>query len=272
MLYKSFPPSPHLREFVRNYTLINLQFEKSIRPPVKPRSPKPEQKIAFYLDGRVSLINSNGVRTSPPPVAIYSHQTERKDLQVSSSFVALIVFLRPGVLYRMIRLPMSEFTVDFSDAEIFFGTEVRSVRERLMEAGSPSKMINAVEEFLLRRLIPTRAVNSLDLVADTVLSDPASFSLDLMAAQACLSTKQFYRKFVERIGITPKYFSMLCRFNHASRYKLDHPRVSWSSIALEYSYTDYHHMEKEFKKFLGVTPAEWINAELAAPERILKLR
>ena len=97
-------------------------------------------------------------------------------------------------------------------------------------------------------------------------------SLDVIAKQACLSTKQFYRRFTERIGISPKFFSRLARFNHAYQYKIAHPNVYWSSIAQQFDYTDYHHVEKEFKEFTALTPQQWIAEDQAAPERILHLR
>jgi AraC-like DNA-binding protein len=111
-----------------------------------------------------------------------------------------------------------------------------------------------------------------DMVATELLADPASFSLNRVAQQACLSTRQFHRTFTRRIGMSPKLFSRLSRFNHAYRYKLIHHDARWSSIAQEFNYTDYHHLEKEFKQFTGLTPEEWLKAELSAPERILKLR
>ncbi len=165
---------------------------------------------------------------------------------------------------------MYEFQTEYCDAEIFFGNEVRLISEQLEEAKNAEEMVRIVETFLLNKYAIES--NPIDALATRVLSDPTSFSLDRMANEACLSTRQFYRNFVQRIGISPKFFSRLSRFNHAYQYKLAHSDVSWSSIAQEFSYTDYHHLEKEFKSFLGVTPTEWINIEHKAPERILKLR
>lgn len=273
MMYKAFLPSPFLCDFVRNYTIIHFQFDQQAAPPPKQRSPKPEQKIVFYIKGSVSLpdLQTGQVRT-PPPVTIYSHQRDKRSLQVSSHFLALIIYLQPGVLHRLIGLPMSEFPNEYVDAELFFNTEVRLVSEQLAAAESPNAMISIVEQFLLSKCKRLIERSPIDAVANHILTDPTSFSLDALADQANLSTKQFYRNFVQRIGITPKLFSRMTRFNHAYQYKLLHPMTTWSSIAQEYGYTDYHHLEKEFKEFIGVTPTAWINTELKAPERLLKLR
>lgn len=273
MMYQSFPPSAELKEFVRNYTVIHFQFGSHEPIPAKQRAPKPEQKIVFYIEGSVNLTDlESGKTTTPPPVSIFTHQLDRKSLQVTPEFFAFVVYLEPGTLYRLLGFPMAEFHTQYCDAELFLGSEVRLVREQLAEAKAIVDMIKIVERTLLAQCKKTQQKSSVDLVAGHVLTDPASFSLDGMAHDACLSTKQFYRKFTQRIGITPKYFSRLSRFNQAYQCKLAQPGISWSSIAQEFAYTDYHHMEKEFKEFLGLTPGEWVKKELAAPERILKLR
>lgn len=273
MLYKSFLPSPDLANFVRNYTIIHFQFNQNEVPPTKQRSPKPEQKIVFYIKGTVNLVSpQNGKVHIPSPVTIYSHQRDKRCLQVTSEFLALIIYLQPGVLNQLLGIPMPEFPDEYVDAELFFSSDVRLISEQLSEADSPLLMISVIEKFLMSKCKNLILRNPIDAIANQILSDPTSFSLDALAYQANLSTKQFYRNFVKRIGMTPKLFCRLTRFNYAYQFKLTNPSTTWSSIAIEFGYTDYHHLEKEFKEFLGATPKEWINTELMAPERILKLR
>src|SRR5882724_5657811 len=125
MMYKSFLPAPSLREFVRNYTLIKFQFNNHESRPLKQRSPRPEQKIVFYIEGAPGIRNhATGSMQTPPPVSIYNHQREKTTIQLTSEFSALIIFLQPGVLHRLIRLPMLELPNRGFDAELFFGTEV----------------------------------------------------------------------------------------------------------------------------------------------------
>lgn len=273
MIYKSFPPCQALSGSVRNYTIIHFEFDRHKTVPAKQRSPKPEQKLVFYIKGSVNLLSSKtGTTKTPPAAAIFTHQLERKIFQVSPEFLALVVYLRPGALHQLIRLPMHEFREDYCSAETFFGSAIHDVNEQLTGARDFTSMIASIEKFLLSRFKPVVTENAIDSVASQVLKDPTIFSLDAMAQHACLSTKQFYRKFTQRVGVSPKFFSRLSRFNHAYQYKLNNPATSWSSIAQEFSYTDYHHLEKEFKEFSGLTPKEWIATELSAPERLLKLR
>ncbi|MHA4847389.1 AraC family transcriptional regulator [Flavitalea antarctica] len=273
MTYESFLPGPALREFVRNYTIIDFQFKAGGPVPIKQRSPKPEQKIVFYLKDLPVFENpATGSILTPPPVSVFSHQSAQKNIRMSPEFSALIIFLQPGVLHRLIRLPMMELAHECYDAELFFGTAVRDVRDQMASAPDLLSMIEIAEKFILEKCHSLPGKSSMAKIALHLLRDPTSFTLEEVARQACLSSRQFYRNFTDQIGISPKLYSRLSRFNHAYRYRINHANISWSSIAQEFRYTDYHHMEKEFKSFTGLTPEDWTKIHLAAPERILKLR
>lgn len=273
MFCKSITPAPALQEFVRNYKILHLKFDGGFTIPFKYRPPKTEQGIVFYVAGAVNLqdVNSGDLQT-PSTVSIFSHQTDKKRFQVSSDFCMFTIFLQPGVLHRLIGIPMRDLDQSYHDAEIFFGTEVRRVTEQLAEAPDYFSMVPIVEKYLLAKFIALQTNNAVDDIANLLQADPTGFTLDSIAQQACLSTKQFYRKFVERIGLSPKFYSRIARFNHAYQYKVAHPAAYWSSIAQSFGYTDYHHLEKEFKEFTGLTPNDWITENHGAPEKILRLR
>lgn len=273
MFCKTLLPGPALHEFVRNYKILHLKFNNGNLIPFKYRPPKTEQGIVFYITGSVNLqdVNSGKIQT-PAPVSVFSHQTDKKRFQVSSEFCMFTIFLHAGVLHRLVGMPIADLNQSYHDAELFFGTEVRTVTDQLAEAPDYLSMVPIVENFLLAKFKGLQMGTAVDDVANYLLVDPMSFSLGNIAQEACLSTKQFYRKFVERIGLSPKFYSRVARFNHAYQYKVSHPNDYWSSIAQSFGYTDYHHLEKEFKEFTGLTPNEWIKENLGAPEKILRLR
>ena len=72
-----------------------------------------------------------------------------------------------------------------------------------------------------------------------------------------MSVRTFERRFIEQVGISPKLYSKLLRFNDASLMKSMHPEKSWTSIAYECNYYDQMHLIKDFKQFSGYTPTEF---------------
>ena len=88
---------------------------------------------------------------------------------------------------------------------------------------------------------------------------------------ACLSPRQFYRKFSERVGIGPKVFEKVVRFQKAFFLKNANPHLDWLSIALSCGYYDYQHLSKDYKAFTNMTPAGFCEVDTKAPERTFGL-
>ena len=84
-------------------------------------------------------------------------------------------------------------------------------------------------------------------VGQHILQQKQPVSLDQLAHQSCLSVRQFIRKFNERMGVSPKTFERIIRFDKALRMKNKHPDLDWLSIALACGYCDYQHLAKDVK-------------------------
>ena len=95
--------------------------------------------------------------------------------------------------------------------------------------------------------------------------------LDWLANQANLSPRQFERKFNERIGIGPKLYSRISRFYQTFDYKEKHPAIDWLTVAVQFGYTDYSHLAKDFKQFANVTPNIMVKEYAQRPEIIVNL-
>jgi transcriptional regulator GlxA family with amidase domain len=131
-------------------------------------------------------------------------------------------------------------------------------------------MIALVEEFLLRNMRSAKQdPHRVDCAARRLVADPLHVSLDWLARHACLSPRHFNRKFTERIGVGPKLFSRLLRFNRVCRFKVTRPAVAWPRIALDFGYTDYQHLVRDFRQFTNSTPNVWLEEDGDSPENVL---
>jgi transcriptional regulator GlxA family with amidase domain len=92
-------------------------------------------------------------------------------------------------------------------------------------------------------------------------------SIDKLANLACLSSRQFYRKFNERVGIGPKVFDKVVRFEKAFFMKNANPNLDWLTIALACGYYDYQHLSKDYKYFTNMSPTLFYELDTKAPER-----
>lgn len=273
MIYQHLAPDPVLREFVNDFLIAHFVFDKNKPIPYKPFSPKPEQAITFLPKGNLMMKNLvNGQTEIAPSASICGQQVSRYNFYLPPEYLMLRVNFHPGALYRLLNIPLSEFTDRWSDAESAISREVNLVNEQLANCNNYVAMIRIVEDYLKIKISKVKTeIHPLDKAASQILADPSRFSLDWLANQACLCNRQFNRKFIERIGVGPKLYSRVARFYQAYRYKETHPHDDWLTIALLFGYSDYQHMVKDFQKFANVTPNLWLNQHDQSPERILHL-
>lgn len=269
MLLNKIKPAAHLAEVVRLYRLIDFRFPAGTSIPPKHYSPRPEQCLQFYpRDPETVRYPDSGPGISGTPAVLTGQHTLLSTRQVGADFLSVQVVFQPGGLHRLLCLPMTELVNQYLDAEQVLGPGVREVCEQLAAAHSYAAMVRVIEQFLTRLLRRARpAPPGLDQVTRLMLHDNAPASVDWFARESCLCHRQFDRRFRERLGIAPKQFLQIVRFDRAYRLKNRCPQLDWLSVALYCGYHDYQHLAKDYKELTGYTPVQFWTLDNQAPER-----
>jgi len=273
MIFKDFHPSPQLQEFVEIYHLRHFVFSNNKKLPFKPYPPRPEQCIAFYPRGsELTELVPDGVKIKKPRSVITGQFTNRINRYSSNEFMILIVVFKPGALHRLTGISFQQVMNNHVDLEAIFATETRQVNERLNSCNDYDEMISIIEAYLLKM---AKNINIESRPSDEVLmllaNKPQKYSLDWLAREACLSPRQLERKFYQYLGVCPKTFARIVRFDQSYNMRLKFPKDDWLSIAVACGYHDYQHMVRDYKEFANTTPNLLFDEEHKAPERMLGL-
>jgi AraC-like DNA-binding protein len=79
-----------------------------------------------------------------------------------------------------------------------------------------------------------------------------------LACAAGVSPRQLERLFRDRVGIPPKLFLRIVRFQEVLRAtRTGAPDAGWAAFASEHGFYDQAHFINDFKAFLGRTPGDW---------------
>lgn len=264
------PPSPDLQEFVRLYQIVGFEFSDTATFYWKPYWPRPENCLQFYPDAdslRIKYADGRqeDMKSRSTVSGQFCHLTDRR---LCGKFFMLQVVFQPGALFRLTGIPSNLLTNTFVDGEAIFSSEINRVNERLSGTDKPSEMIEVVERFL--RYLVSRVKHDarpIDKTGHYLLQYPKNAPLDWLAREACLSRKQFYRNFVERMGVSPKLFARIVQLDKAIKLKNTDPDTDWLRIAIDLGYYDYQHLTRDFKEFTGLTPKAFYGREAKAPER-----
>ncbi|HEX5151451.1 MAG TPA: helix-turn-helix domain-containing protein [Parafilimonas sp.] len=141
------------------------------------------------------------------------------------------------------------------DATAIFGNEINEVHEQLGECETYDAMVRAMENYFINKFRKLKDDSQpIDSIGPSILQNPQFFNLERTAKDACLSYRQFEKRFQQLTGIMPKYFARICRFYEAYILKESQLGLDWLSIAVQTGYHDYQHLVKDFKEFAGTTP------------------
>jgi AraC-like DNA-binding protein len=269
MVLSEFAPGPALSSFVRVYRVVQFEFKGITNLPYKPYPPRPEHCLSFYPRDTetVEYVNSGKTITNLKTV-LMGQQDEVTNRHVGRDFLVFQVVFRPGALYRLTGIPSWELNNSYFDAETVFSKDIKEVNDQLNDAHGFKEMVAVVESFLLKQV--NRSVKDhhrLDEVSNIILQSTDNISIEWLAKESCLSLRQYERKFKERMGISPRYFNKIVRFENAFRLKNKSPQLDWLSIAIQCGYHDYQHLVKDYKAFTNQSPTGFHLLDNAAPER-----
>ena len=138
---------------------------------------------------------------------------------------------------------------------LFAGLE-KQLRPYLFEIRGLSAFIAVAQPLLLKALHSERQNSSVMNAVYDMIAAKGAMPASAVADRHQLSLRQLERLFAEHIGIPPKQFSSLVRYQLLLREWLYSPAFDVQDAVCRYGYTDQAHLLKEFKKFHTMTPGE----------------
>ena len=170
------------------------------------------------------------------------------------------VHFRPGGAFPFLGAPAGELADAHVDLDTLWGRSAGLLRERLCAASTVGQRFELVQEELLRRLregverhYAVRA--ALEIFQKHQLEN----SVSKTAKSVGLSQRRFIEVFKAEVGLTPKLFSRIQRFQRARRLIQGDPSPNWTSIAFDSGYCDQSHFIREFVEFSGLNPTDYLS-------------
>lgn len=272
MILRDVLPHPALREYIQCYRICHFEFDKAEDIPVKAWAPRPENILHFILRGDLIIQPQCAPKHALPSVTLIGQRTKLVQQFTGKTLLNVHLAFQPTAMHMLTGVPAHELTDQHLDASLVFGHFAKSAYDRLQQATTYTELLSVLENFafqLVKRA--QRRSPGVDSVSRAMIAEGGNTSMDALADEACLCTKQFKRKFFERVGVNPKTYSRIIRLNKAYSLKNAFPDTDWLEIAVQCGYSDYQHLAKDYKSFTGATPIELHLLERRAPENILGL-
>jgi AraC-like DNA-binding protein len=169
------------------------------------------------------------------------------------------VHFKAGGAFPFLPLPATELSNEVIDLSTLWGDEAVDLREQLLVVDEAERKFHILEQFLLARMgaltFHHPAVSYALKVFQTM---DERRSIAEVTEELGLSQKRFIQVFSEAVGLTPKLFCRVLRFQDVlRRLEKDEP-VDWMDIALDCGYYDQAHFNHDFQAFSGLTPGSYL--------------
>ena len=118
--------------------------------------------------------------------------------------------------------------------------------------------ITHLENFLIKRLIHNNEFERVEHAIKIIENSKGQIKAQDIAHEVCLGIKQFERTFSKYVGVNPKKFASIVRFQNVIQMKSKHKK-SMSQLAFDNGYYDQSHFIHDFKSLTGLTPKAFFN-------------
>jgi AraC-like DNA-binding protein len=181
----------------------------------------------------------------------------------------MVIGFKRGAAHPFYTFPMNELTDSVVMADLVFGRVICELREKLLSARSILEMFFHVENFLLRQAGDNIHADSISKCIQHAITQitcqPHLLSFHKLGEDIGYSQKHFIDLFKKQVGVTPKQYLKIMRFQKAILEAETSRSINWSQLAQDSGFYDQAHFIHDFKEFSGFTPNEYMqrkNTEL----------
>lgn len=169
------------------------------------------------------------------------------------------IHFKPGGAFPFLRLPADELADAHVDLETLWGYSANLLREQLCEASTAAHRFQLFETALMQHLFRPIEHHYAVATALDVMKERVDVNVRDIAKDIGLSQRRFAQLFKREVGMTPKLFSRVQRFQRVrSIIHQQEKAADWAGIAMECGYFDQSHLIREFLEFSGLSPAAYL--------------
>lgn len=170
------------------------------------------------------------------------------------------VHFKPGGAFPFLGIPAGDLADTHVDLETLWGPSAGRLRERLCEARTSAERFQLLQEALLSRLCHgVEQHYAVSAGLEMFVKNQAGPRVREAAKCLGLSQRRFIQVFRAEVGMTPKLFSRIQRFQQTRTFIQHNPSINWADLAVAFGYFDQSHFIREFIEFSGLSPTDYLN-------------
>jgi AraC-like DNA-binding protein len=230
-----------------------------------PVAARPHQILDIHLAEPFRVRTDGGPARRVPETLLVGPQTfPHAQLYLSGRVHIFNILFQPTGLNRLFGVDMRSLVNQDPAASDVLGKAAARLGDAVRSAPDFPSRVRAAERWFATQLEHCRAAeDSVGHASRLLIMRRGQIRIDDVVSRSGLSARHFQRRFAQQVGLTPKSYARLIRFDRALLMHRDAPERPWTDILHELGYFDQAHFIREFRALSGIVPTavsgDWEN-------------
>lgn len=245
-------PSPLLSQYIKYYWVLKTD---AVEPVMIQTIPSGCVHLVFHRGENLN-IQSKGLQ---PKNFIRGQFSTYGGLISEGNIDMIAVIFHPLGLTPFVRCSMIELYNYYIDVEDLEDIELNYLKRNISNEQAIETCIRLIELFFIQRLVDTDCNFLRTQHAIRQIINHPQIEVNALAECACLGYRHFKRIFTNYVGMSPKKYYRIVRFQRALYLLQNHPGMEFIDLAYSCGFYDPSHLVKDFREFSGCSPMQYLS-------------
>jgi AraC-like DNA-binding protein len=220
-------------------------------------------------DGKTDILfnlNSNKLGFFKNGKIVYSGESVIQGLRkknfeyIASDKVELLgIRLMPFGVFTLLNVPLKELPEDPVELSLVAGKQIKELEQKLVDTQGIDEKFTILLDWLMSLFVKREERNGMMIDAVyKIYSTQGKSTIKDISKNSYNYYKKIQRSFREAIGISPKLYARMVRFESLHNTLVKSDKIDWLEIVTKYDFYDQSHLTKEFQFFTGHTPQDFL--------------
>lgn len=255
MQYLKFPPADQLKPYVECYYSWKGLAEKELDVQSPPNS---FCAVIINCGDGYAAYQHLSPRTEVPKAFVCGLFTSNYHLVLRGNIDIVGIVLKPAAMYNFYGFKMTNLVNNRVPLKLVAGDLAEKLTQHIQSESDNQQRVKCLEEFMITSL--HQAVNKptiIDEAMELIDQHHGCISVEAVADKLKISRRYLEKKFLEKVGMSPKFYTRIRRFMMLSREVAYNKNLNWQDLVFKYSFHDQSHLVKEFMEFNQMNPTDY---------------